>query len=105
MVHRLVAQAFLPNPSALTLVNHIDGNKGNNRLDNLEWITPQGNSQHAMHTGLNGAAKLKPSDVLAIRRRATELFREIAGQFDVGEKTIRKIVSGQSWSYIPDAGQ
>lgn len=51
-VHRLVAQAFLPNPSHKKIVNHIDGNKHNPYVDNLEWATYSENAQHAIRTGL-----------------------------------------------------
>lgn len=52
-IHRIVAEVFLTPPSDLHVqVNHIDGCKTNNRLDNLEWLTPQENSQHAIDTGL-----------------------------------------------------
>ena len=51
-VHRLIAEHFIPNPKNLPQVNHIDGNKLNNSLDNLEWVTVQENVVHAYKNGL-----------------------------------------------------
>ena len=51
-VHRLVIEAFTPNPDNLPTINHIDGNKLNNHVSNLEWCTYQANMQHAVRTGL-----------------------------------------------------
>ena len=52
-VHTLLAKAFIPNPDNKPQINHIDGNKWNNNLDNLEWVTSYENIMHARNTGLH----------------------------------------------------
>ena len=51
-LHRLVASAFIPNPNRYQQVNHIDGDTKNNRVENLEWVSPSMNMKHAYKTGL-----------------------------------------------------
>ena len=68
-VHRLVAQVYLLQDESRNYVNHKDGNKTNNCVSNLEWVTPSENKQHAFKTGLT---KMKPSQIEASRRNITQ---------------------------------
>lgn len=59
-IHRLLALTFIPNPENKPQVNHIDGNKLNNHLDNLEWVTASENGMHAYMVGLSRSVRNKP---------------------------------------------
>lgn len=58
-IHRLVAEAYIPNSDNLPQVNHIDGNKNHNFIKNLDWVTASENNQHAYDTGLHKTIKVK----------------------------------------------
>lgn len=107
-VHRLVANAFLTKVPKKEQINHIDGNKANNNVSNLEWIDGAGNIQHAFRTGLNVArsheqhhsAKLTENDVAVIRnrRRKGERPISISKDFpDVSYECIKSVCAYRYW--------
>lgn len=114
MIHRLVAEAFIPNPDNKPFVNHIDGNKLNNCLDNLEWCTNGENVKHAISTGLrtkeahekciqnlvkhNKELRMPDADIAYIRsvfkKRCPEYGAQaLAAKFGVSTVTISYIVN------------
>lgn len=69
LLHRLIAEKFIPNPDGKPVVNHIDGNKQNNAIENLEWVTRSENQLHAYRAGLQVGYK-KPTKLTARHKRA-----------------------------------
>lgn len=108
-VHRLVAQAFVPNLENKKYVNHIDGNKLNNNSENLEWVTAKENTQHALKlnlilTGENcNKSILKSEDVLKIRKlhELKVKRKEITKMFpQVSPTTIRDVIFNKTWKQL-----
>lgn len=111
LVHRLVALAFIPNPDGLPEVNHRDGDKTNNAVENLEWASRKENVDHARRSGLcprgesHAGAKLTEEAVRDARRRrrAGEPYRRIAADHGVHLCTIRAAVTGKTWAHVDAA--
>lgn len=108
-VHRLLAETFIQKKDGCLFVNHIDGNKLNNSLENLEWCTHLENMQHAFRTGLannsnekNGMSKLIAEDVATIKTMLKNGISQykIADKFNVSRSAILKIKLGKTWSNI-----
>lgn len=105
-LHRLIAEAFIPNPDGKPQVNHINGNKLDNSASNLEWSTASDNLQHAYDCGLkvakrgenHGRAKLTEAQVAAIREESSLTLSEIALSYGVSRGQIYRIRSGKSRS-------
>ena len=111
-IHRLLALAFIHNddPEIKVEVNHKDGVKENNSLDNLEWVTPSENQIHAFKNGLqksskgesNGMARYKEEDVI----RVCKMLQEGYGNAQIRDITnytisfIEKIKYGETWTYL-----
>ena len=104
LIHRLVAECFLLNKNQC--VNHIDGNKMNNKISNLEWVTNSQNHIHAYETGLKlrgencNMSKLTEKEVLSIRNMKGITQQEIANIYNVSRKCISKILNRQTWNHI-----
>lgn len=113
LVHRLVAAAFIgPNPDG-HIVNHVDGDKTNNRVENLEYVAHRENSLHAEYNGLaprryrgqdNCNAKLTDADVRQIKAMIAlgVQIKSIARAYRVDPKVIYLIRDGKSWAHVPD---
>ena len=109
-IHKAVAETFISNPDKKETVNHIDGNKQNNSMDNLEWATYSENVQHAFDTGLAQAtrgvnstsSKLTREDVIYIRTHyipnsLTYGTRALGRKFNVNHETIRDVINNNTY--------
>lgn len=118
-LHRLVAEAFIPNPKNKSQVNHKNFNRCDNRVENLEWCTPLENYIHSFNFNrmkipnpintiikrgeLNGCSKLTDKQVLEIRQKFKPRIytREmLAKEYGVKASTIKDIVLRKSWRHL-----
>lgn len=112
-VNRLVATAFIPNPDNKSVVNHIDGDKENNRADNLEWATISENMLHAYRCGFKTAmigeenpnAKLTREQIKTIRTEYVPYSQQygsnaLAKKYNVSNVTITNIVNHKTYKNV-----
>ncbi len=109
-VHRLVAQTLIPNPQNKPEVNHKNGIKTDNRVQNLEWATPKENMNHAILNGLykgfgenTRSSKLTEHQVLEIRKlysKKTFNQRKLAEMYGVSFQLISSIINKKHWKHI-----
>jgi hypothetical protein len=110
-IHVLVARAFIPNPNNYPQVNHIDANRSNNEVSNLEWCNRSMNAIHAYKLGLlkttkgseRSTAKLTEDKIMAMREMyKTGLFTMcmLARDFSVAKTTVQNIINKTRWAHV-----
>jgi len=109
-VHRIIAETFIPNPNNKKQVNHINCDKEDNRVENLEWVTCSENHKHAFNNGIktqaginNSRCRLTENEVLEIRnayRLGCFTQTEIAEAYNVSSVNISAIITRRSWKHI-----
>lgn len=108
-VHRLVGEAFLGSPTPeKPCVAHLDGNPGNNQLDNLLWVSYKENEEHKklhktnMIGSKNSNSKLRIEDITSIRSRRLngEHLLSLGKEYGVSKHTIFNVVARRSWSHV-----
>lgn len=111
--HRLIAETFIPNPQNKETVNHINGIKTDNRVENLEWCTREENMKHAYDNNLklamkgvvNAQAKLTEEDVKYIKEHYVRYSKEfgtvaLAKKFNVTHRVINLVVRNISYKNV-----
>lgn len=104
-IHRLVAQTFIDNPNNYNEVNHIDCNKYNNKVTNLEWISREDNMKHAGKFSYDNRESLSPLSEEMVRLIPILLenkfsIKLISQLYKVGHITIRKIIQKKTWKHL-----
>lgn len=102
-VHRLVAQAFIPNPENRPQVNHKNFDKSDNRVENLEWNTAKENNNHLIQSGRrkpskrNKLSKDKAYEIRRLLQGSDLTFREIGAMFNVSISAVNHVKSERCW--------
>ena len=95
-VHRIIAKAFIPNPKGLREVNHKDGNKLNNAVSNLEWVSTRENQIHAKNNGLETKCKIN-MDIANKIRADVGTLRELSEKYGLKKTEIGMIRRNKRW--------
>jgi hypothetical protein len=101
-IHKLIAKSFVPIIAGKNFVNHKDGNKQNNSIENLEWCTIQENNIHAFRTGLQ-KTKLTIDQVKEIRRLAPKTWvgkKQLSEVYSVHVSTVRDIMDNKIYKNV-----
>lgn len=99
-IHRLVAEAFIPNPGKYKCINHKDGNKLNNHYSNLEWCTSSENNSHAIRTGLKRhKTKAKPVIKYDLDMNEIKRYKSIRSVPNAHSTSISKVCKGKLESH------
>lgn len=100
LIHRLVAQAFIPNPENKPQINHKDGNSLNNHVSNLEWVTNKENSDHAFRAGLI-KKPLTQGEVRELRKVCQFYsYRKVAHAYTMNPATMWDIARGRTYREV-----
>lgn len=106
MIHRMVAVAFIPNYDHKEQVNHIDGDKTNNCVQNLEWVSRSENMLHAYRelgfdvSGRRKTAKKLTREQILDIYHSSETGRALASKYNISDTMVYAIKNGKSWSDI-----
>lgn len=114
LVHRLVGIVFVPNPENKPYINHINGNKKDNRACNLEWTTQSENQLHAINVLGAGSfgekchlSKLNARKIIEIKNARKEhgyTYNELSKRYNISISTVWQIVTGKTWKNIKQHG-
>lgn len=109
-IHRLIAEAYIPNPDDKPCINHINGDKMDNNIENLEWCTKKENNLHAYRFGLreSGRGGGKNSPIMCVEDNIVFISITAAAEYyKIGRRAINECLSGRNktcnrkhWKYI-----